>query len=323
LDVVYPATFYGGTADAAMATPLALGPGDKATANIALQPVRALHMRVWPGNAGPGRQNSVVLERILPDGTLFPASLQFNSSRGQQELAGIAPGHYILSTFVAGGNSPPERISSREVDFNANGETEGAAYVPVTAKLQFDPGARPSQASLQLLNKKTRVVTSQSIGDAGEVFFKPGVPPGSYEASISNAPGSYLKSISATGATVTGTTVEVRSGMPVNLIISAARGSGQISGVASRDGKRFAGAMILLVPADPSHNQVLFRRNQSASDGSFTLPNVVPGAYTLLALEHGWELAWMDPEVLKNYLGHGVAVKVEPSGKHEVKVDVQ
>jgi hypothetical protein len=323
LDVAYPITFYGGAADATAPTPLLLEPGDKITANINLQPVRALRMHIWPVNAGPGRQTNVVLETILPDGTLLPVNPQLNSTRGQQELAGIPPGHYILTTLVTSGNIAPERVSSREVDFNANGETEGAAYVPVTAKLQFDPGARPSQAFLQLLNKKTRVVTSQSIGDAGEVFFKAGVPPGSYEVSVTNAPGVFLKSLSATGATVTGTTLEVRSGMPVNLTISAARGSGQITGVASRDGKRFAGAMILLVPADPSHNQVLFCRNQSASDGSFTLSNVVPGAYTLLALEHGWELAWMDPEVLKNYLGHGVAVKVKPSGKHEVKVDVQ
>jgi hypothetical protein len=81
--------------------------------------------------------------------------------------------------------------------------------------------------------------------------------------------------------------------------------------------------MIVLVPADPAHNQVFFRRDQTDTAGSFTLPDVVPGAYTLLALEHSWELAWMDPEAVKNYMVRGIAVQVQPNGKYEVKVDVQ
>jgi hypothetical protein len=239
---------------------------------------------------------------------------------GEQEIVGIPPGRYTLTTIEVG------PVSTREIEINGNGEidqNQGIAYIPVSAKLQFEPGTKPSQPYVQLLNKKTRVVSSQRVSDEGEALFKQGVPPGTYEVSINNAPGFYLKSISAAGAHVTGRTIELRSGATVNLTISAARGQGEISGVASRDGKPLAGAMIVLVPADPAHNQVLFRRDQSDSDGSFTLPQVVPGAYILLAVEHGWDLAWMDPEVLKNYLGRGVAVRVQPNGKYEVKVDVQ
>jgi Carboxypeptidase regulatory-like domain len=324
LDVAYPITFSGGTTDAAMAMPVVLAPGDKAMANISLQPMRALRMRVRPEYLGFGRQTHVFLESILPDGTLLPVNPQLNSLRnGQQEVVGIPAGHYILSSRATGGNTPSEPISAREIDLNAYGETQSTAYVPVAAKLQFDSGARPSQAYLQLLNKKTRVVTSQRISDTGDVLFKAGVPPGSYEVSITNAPGSYLKSISPAGAGVTGRTLEVRSGGTVNLTISVASGQGQITGRALREKRGFAGAMIVLVPSDPAHNQVLFRREQSDTDGSFTLGDVVPGAYTLLALEKGWELAWTDPDVLKNYLGRGVSVQVQPNGKYEVKVDVQ
>ncbi len=95
-----------------------------------------------------------------------------------------------------------------------------------------------------------------------------------------------------------------------------------MTGVALRNGKPFAGAMIVLVPADPVHNQILFRRDQSDSDGTFTL-SVVPGKYTLLALENGWELEWSDPAVLKPYMALGESVVVEPRGKYEVKIGVQ
>jgi hypothetical protein len=327
LDVAYPVTFYNATVDAAMATPIVLAPGDKATANVILQPVRALRVRIPSDMAEPGRQTRAMLERSVLDGPPLPVMAEVRSvENGMQEFVGIPPGHYKVTTVVTDQSAPAEPASSREIDLSANGEVDrnqGAASVPVTAKLQFDPGARPSQAYLQLLNKKTRAAASQRVSDAGEALFKQGVPPGTYEVSINNAPGFYLKSISAAGAGVTGRTIEVRQGAPLNLSISVTRGQGQITGIASRESKPFASAMIVLVPADPAHNQVLFRRDQSDSDGSFTLPDVVPGAYTLLALEHGWELAWMDPEVLKNYLGRGVAVQVQPNGKYELKVDVQ
>ncbi|HKF20982.1 MAG TPA: carboxypeptidase-like regulatory domain-containing protein [Candidatus Angelobacter sp.] len=317
LDVAYPVTFYGGATDPAAATTLTLGPGDRVTANITLQPVRALRVHLSKDVQG----TRAFLQGSILGGLSLPVMTETHfSGSGEQEIVGIPPGRYTLTTNEVG------PVSTREIEINASGEidqNQGIVYVPVSAKLQFDPGTKPSQPYVQLLNKKTRVVSSERVGDEGEAVFKQGVPPGTYEVSINNAPGFYLKNIFAVGARVTGRTIEVRSGATVKLAISAARGQGEIAGIASHDGKPSAGAMIVLVPADPAHNQVLFRRDQSDSDGSFTLPQVVPGAYTLLALEHGWDLAWTDPEVLKNYLGRGVAVRVQPNGKYEVKVDVQ
>src|SRR4029077_19854048 len=46
LDVAYPITYSPRETDAARATPLALQPGEKATADVNLAPVRALHLRL-------------------------------------------------------------------------------------------------------------------------------------------------------------------------------------------------------------------------------------------------------------------------------------
>jgi hypothetical protein len=326
LDVAYPVTFYGGATDATAATSLALSPGDRATANISLQPVPALRIKV-PADAELGRGARFTLEKAVLDAPPLTVMMQWRTlGTGEQEIYGLAPGHYSMTAITQAGAATPERASSRDINLSSNSEidrNQEIAYVPVTAKLQFDLGPRPAQAFLQLLNKKTRLPVAERMSDDGAIVFKQGLPPGTYEISINNAPGFYLQRISATGAVVSGRTIEIRAGAPVNLTIAAARGQGQINGIASRDNKPFAGAMIVLVPADPAHNQVLFRRDQTDSDGSFTLPDVVPGAYTLLALEHGWELAWMDPEVLKSYLVRGVAVQVQPNGKYEVKAEVQ
>jgi hypothetical protein len=320
LDVAYPVTFSGGVTDAGAAAPIVLGRGDKVTADIVLQPVPALHVRL-PRNDSEQSSYTVVEVSVFDSsvGSRFGGFYE----NGEQVVA-VAPGHYAFRQMPANGKGGTE--TRREVDINSGGEidkSQGSLNVPVSAKLRFESGTTPGQVSVQLLNKKSRRNVAARLGNDGEAVFQQGVPPGSYELSLASGSGIYVKSVSASGAIVTGRTVEIRSGGAVKLAISATTGEGQITGTALRDGKPFAGAMIVLVPADPSHNQVLFRRDQSDSDGTFTLAAVVPGSYTLLALENGWDLEWMKPEVLKPYLSAGVAMQVQASGKYDVKAPVQ
>jgi hypothetical protein len=71
--------------------------------------------------------------------------------------------------------------------------------------------------------------------------------------------------------------------------------------------------MVVLVPAVPEADIELFRRDQSELDGSFVLPNVMPGKYTAVAIQDGWTLEWGKPEVLTRYLPKGVPVTVSAS----------
>ena len=86
--------------------------------------------------------------------------------------------------------------------------------------------------------------------------------------------------------------------------------------MAQKAGKGLAGVMIVLVPQNPGAHGDLFRRDQTDSDGSFSLQQVAPGSYTVVAIEDGWELDWARPEVIERYLPKGIAVTVtESSGK--------
>jgi len=109
----------------------------------------------------------------------------------------------------------------------------------------------------------------------------------------------------------------------VKLTVVVSKGSGHITGVALKDGKPLDGIMVVLVPEIPEHNLVLFRRDQSDSDGSFNLPGVLPGKYTVIALENGWDLDWYTPGVLQKYLPAGKPVDVNPNAKLDVRVNVQ
>jgi hypothetical protein len=101
------------------------------------------------------------------------------------------------------------------------------------------------------------------------------------------------------------------------------RGFGVIDGTALRNGKPAPGAMIVLIPRDLANNQSRVRRDQSDSDGTFTLPQIPPGSYTLLAIQNGWELEWQNPAVLEPYLKLGQPVLVGPNHRYETKINVQ
>jgi hypothetical protein len=74
--------------------------------------------------------------------------------------------------------------------------------------------------------------------------------------------------------------------------------------------------MVVLAPKNKSAWPALIRRDQSDSDGSFSLRDVVPGQYIVVAIEDAWALDWAQPEVLSRYLPGGIAVTVTgASGK--------
>jgi hypothetical protein len=80
-------------------------------------------------------------------------------------------------------------------------------------------------------------------------------------------------------------------------------------------GKPFAGAMVVLVPKNPETEHDLFRRDQSDLDGTFSMRGVIPGSYTLLAIEKGWDLDWSQSGVLAVYVKHGRKIQIGQGGR--------
>jgi hypothetical protein len=323
--VAYPITFYPGALDAAAATEISLARGEQSVADINLQPVPALHFRVKVDETS-GSPSYPSLEVRLFD-TAVPVAVQsVAGNHGSVTLAGVAPGRYTLR--LSDRNSNEMRIASeQEIDVAASGDLPASQIqprVPVIATVQAESGVPlQGQLNVRLYNKKSGETFAERLNPKGEAEFSGGVPPGNYEISIGGSAGAFLSSVTSGQVKPVGRMLAIKGPGPVKIALSLAAGQSQITGSVQKDGKPFAGAMVLLVPADPGHNQVLFRRDQSDTDGTFTLANVVPGKYTLLALENGWDLEWTKPSVLKPFLPQGEAVEAKSSGKLDLKLNVQ
>jgi hypothetical protein len=328
LDVAYPIAFFPGTTEVNAASQIVIKSGDRFVADVTLQPVPALHVHVatrQAGDADGATPGTVQLQTRLFD--VLPVDVAAETrmlNSGEIDITGLSPGHYWVGIHGRQGGAV---MKSGEIVALSSGESileRQASSVPVTARIEFERGTSPQPPEhLQLFDSKLGQYYSQQVVSAGEIEFNPPVQPGSYTLTMSGNNADFIKTVSASGATVIGQTVDIEGTSPVSLNVIVARGPGVVNGVALREGKPLAGAMIVLVPSDPVHNQSLFRRDQSDSDGTFTLASVKPGKYTLLAIANGWDLEWMNPAVIKPYLLAGEALEIQENGKYDVKVRVQ
>ena len=326
LNVAYPITYNNNATDSSAATPISLDAGARVSANIALTAVPGFSLRVRQAGTDPSQPVSAELKQILFDG--FEAPVMTGGGRGwgngDVEISGIPPGHFVMSlrSFIA--NAAPS-TRQREVDISNNAEVdaaEGSSSVSVSGMVSFE-GDPPPQLVVGLTNPKlSQARFGSAISANGQVEYPP-LPAGVYEVFLPNSQGWFLKTLSATGAKVRGRSIEIGSSETVQLALVLSKGVGRIDGVVVREDKPQAGAMVVLIPQDPEHYGPLFRRDQSDSDGTFTLGSVVPGKYTVLAIENGWDLEWTKLEAVRPYLSRGESIRVEPNGKYQVKVKAQ
>jgi hypothetical protein len=354
LDVVYPVIYFPDSATLADAARLILPPAATETADVTLRPVPSIHLLVrLPADVPPsdtgsadgsdGDQNDdsqtasragseVTLEIGGDDGTHSPAT-GTEISPGLFELFGIPPGDATLTFRSFQGDSasvrtqPLQLSSTTELDLNPRAplaDVSGVVLIPGVASDQPAASGKFTPFLLELHSTKTGESYRTSVSNKGEFSFAGlALPAGSYEVALSNESPFQVSSIEATSAKVSGRTIEVAADQPVTLTIHVSEAKCSVGGFALKEGKPFAGAMILLVPQDPTQNPAQFHRDQSDSDGSFFMAPIFPGRYTLLALENGWDLEWSNPAVLAKYLPNGRPIELLPNAAVTFNAKVQ
>lgn len=325
LDVAYPLTYYDGATDEDNATAINLKPGDAVQADFRLQAVPAARIRIANvAGATSGPMPYINLSQPIFGNFDAPAPIVIQGGGSQRAISGVAPGRYLVKVTNRGGDRSTERSQVMDIRDDTILDPEsitGEATASIVG-LAGTQGVKLANTVIQFRHIATHRGRGSRIAEDGK-FEVNQIPPGTYEVSISNQASVYLATMAASNAKVSGRTIEIPSGADVKMAVLLARGVGEIQGTALRDGKPVSGVMVVLVPDDPQQHVALFRRDQSDSDGTFSLKQVVPGAYTLVAIEHGWELEWTNPTVLKPFLAKGTRIQAEPNGRYNENVTVQ
>ena len=309
LDVAYPVTFFNSTSDESSATQIVLTPGSREEANINLHAVPALHLTVEVLADQKGIKSLAQLRQTV-FGTEFLGDrwqTSLYTPVGLAEFTGVPPGHYELTQ-----GDPPRIV---ELDATTSQQIDPSLGIPTMAvsgslRATFGFVLPESLTVIFIPFGDTQGRTPLQANCVKGSFALDAVPPGVWKL-FAYSPGKTLSigSISVGGRMQAGNSLTVRD-KPVRVEAAVSLGETQVKGFARKAGKGMAGAMIVLVPRDPAANDDEFRRDQSDSDGSFTLRDAVPGEYTVVAIEEGWELDWARPEVIGRYLDQGIAVTV-------------
>lgn len=310
LDVAYPLTYYGDATDPDSATPISVHGGERVQAEIHLNPVPSLHVIVHVPKTGENGYAFPQFEQSAFDGSV-PAQRFENRmvTPGTWEISGIAAGKYDVRLM---GQNAGAQMSGVELD-SATQQLDATAAEPMCSlkiSVTFEETNSTAQHFIVLRGKSTRISQGRRLDSKGQAEFE-NLAPGRYEIALFGGGSRFsVGRMIADAASVTGRSITLAAGAAVSLSITAISGTAEVQGIVKRSGNPMAGAMVVLVPRDPGNNRDLFRRDQSDLDGTFVLHGVIPGSYTAIAIEDGWDLDWSQPELIAAYAKHGVAIQV-------------
>jgi hypothetical protein len=308
LDVGYPTTYNNGATDSQGATPFPLQAGDHVQVDVHLSPVPVVHLTIRiPEDQQTGPLMPQLRRRVFDTVEYVATDGVQSTAPGVFELSGVPAGKYSVVLPDSQTGRPQQ---SSEITLDKDGQELDVSHAEAMASLKLSvkmPRQAPAfpQVTMGLQDSRTRVIAANAIDAAGEVAFE-AIPPGKY-ALVAFSPDKRYSVVRTvfSGVETTDHVLNLTAGSSLSGTVFLALGVVSVEGFVHRDGKPSSGVMVALIPKDSQYHLDMFRRDQSDSDGSFTLPAVIPGTYTLIAVEDAWGFHWLQPDVLNRYLKRG------------------
>jgi hypothetical protein len=309
LDVGYPTTYNNGATDSQGATPFLLQAGDHVHVDIHLSPVPVVHLtfRVPQDQQQNGFQMPQLQKRVFDTIEYVEYEGARSTAPGVFELDGVPAGKYSVVLPDPQSGRPQQ---SSQITLDKDGQELDVSHAEAMASIKLSvkmPRQAPvsQQVTMGLQDSRMRVIAANAIDAAGEVTLE-GIPPGKY-ALVAFSPDKRYSVVRTviSGVETSDHVLTLPAGSSLSGTVFLALGVVTVEGFVHRGGKPSSGVMVALIPKDPQSHLDMFRRDQSDSDGSFALPAVIPGTYTLIAVEDAWGFQWLQPDVLNRYLQHG------------------
>ncbi len=343
-DTRYINTYYPGTYDAMLASPVTLKAGDEMPVNFTLVPARTYRVRGIITGVTAGQKPSV--ELVSKAGDSIRASEV--GPDGQFEVRGVAPGSYAVraSTPIESQSFTARQdvsVVAADVDgvkltplpsFTLSGHLriEGGAAADLTqysanlrqAELPDDPGFVMSQEFFG---------TNAPVDRLGNFEWK-NVTSGNYIVQVygGNGQGFFLKSarlgernietgFTASGPATLDLLVSTKGGTVEGAVVDAA-----VEKAVDKEGDKVhpvANATVVAVPEE-KYRKLPDRFEIESTDqhGRFTIRGIAPGSYALYAWQDLEDGVYRDPDFLKSQEANGTAVRVEEGSHQQIELKV-
>jgi len=330
-DVGYPRVFYPNAGELEGAAPVEVNPGRRARLELALRTVPLYRISGAVVGGTPGQPCGVRLTDS--SGEDIAIGLRMNPMTGVFLSGGVPAGFYTLvaNCFVNGQDSFTGRMPlhvdsnivsvtlsvaptiSIPVSFQRNRTNDGAADAN-----ENNPAGTVILTQKQPSSRRGLAWSEQEAdGDKRRIVVKR-VEPGIYTVDIPPNPGWYVESarygsVDLLSEDLTASEGGTTEPIEITLRNDGATASGNVGG----RGVAPASGMVLLVPSRAPR----LVKVTPIMNGSFTIDDLAPGSYRVVALDRSDDLEYTNPEALQDYLTKAREVTLGP--KQESRLDLE
>ena len=328
----YATEFYPGVPVATEASPIKIVPGERKQLDMLLT-AKPLY-RVGGAVSGYAAGQNVGLQITDASGQPLAVGSNFNPQTGRFQIAGVSPGSYTIAAAVVGPSGSPA-LARKQVIVNSDVSNvqlrlAGTISIPVIMRTEFSTAAPPENGFPRRL-AATVVLTSVDASSGGDhsltrpsgtpedmTFEINGVQPGAYSVRLEPAENAYIYSAKYGSIDLLHEDLTVDSDTPVQTIEVILRDdSAQLSGALTLDGRKAAGAVLLV----PENAPRLMKLMPTDSSGAFEFSVLAPGNYKVLGMDRLDDVEYSDPEFLRKYLPK--AQEISLSARQAVAIQVE
>ena len=182
---------------------------------------------------------------------------------------------------------------------------------------------RSTSGAKELSTASYRMGVADPVGGSINISVKPdgsfteSIAPGRYFIRTLTSPGLYIENARISGLDVLHRVFDANEGTTGQLEITVTNGTGRIEGVLRDSMNRpiSFGRVVLVPPPEFRGNPSGFLTATSDQTGGFTLNDVPPGNYGLLAWDWVRSNAWLNPDFLSTVEGRAEKLVVTPDAR--------
>ena len=255
---------------------------------------------------------------------------------GNFEFRSVSPGSYTLSASISGSDETKGlRVAARmRIDVGDKDIDDSLLVLQpgfnIAGRIVFSDGTLPAgdnpfgkmRLELRTVPWQPQLSSNFPYGpsrpEADGTFTLPGVLPGAYRLSVTGTPpNQYVKTARFGSAeALSAIQFDPTSDNLMEIIIGTNPASLEAT-VLDRGQSPARGATVVLIPDAPYRDRLdIYRDGATDGSGRVRISGLVPGKYTVFALEGLEPGAWFNPDFLRLYEDRGRAVELE-EGKNE------
>ena len=244
----------------------------------------------------------------------------------------VLPGTYtflLTGTLTAAQKSAAHLLAKQDIEVNGKDLLGLALLIPppitVNGRVVLDNNGEQTNVAKGRVTIRPVEPSAPGISQAADIrpdgtFVFTNCDPSNYVVRVSPPSGTYVKSIVFNQQEITAQMLDLSRGSGGDLAVTLRPGPASLSGTVSDSGAAGTLFDIALIPGNWAPNGIAPVRHLATRNGRFSVNDLVPGHYTLVATTGTENILWENASFVHNMESQGVGLDLAENDKKSVSV---